>query len=254
MEKVRFEAFNVEELRVLRRACYEAGAAFGDPGHTAAERATLDDLAVEILGELKKKEMAAAPKEIQIAMQVEKTVVDQPEKPLTFAFDFGLPRVVNPEVQIVAPEKPNPVPEKTEPAKRPAPSRRPAAPRVSTSRAQWPADTGKDEEPTGPKKYTGFLYIRCQKCGQERGFCAKTPISSCYCRECGGKTELKNMRQVKIWCECGSAYRYHTNIQDAAFDMPCLNCEAPVALEWNENKNRYQPMNSEPPKARRGRK
>ena len=45
MEKVRFEAFNVEELRVLRRACYEAGAAFGDPGHTAAERATLDDLA-----------------------------------------------------------------------------------------------------------------------------------------------------------------------------------------------------------------
>lgn len=46
MEKVRFEAFNVEELRVLRRACYEAGAAFGDPGHTAAERATLDDLAV----------------------------------------------------------------------------------------------------------------------------------------------------------------------------------------------------------------
>ena len=60
MEKVRFEAFNVEELRVLRRACYEAGTAFGDPGHTAAERATLDDLAVEILGELKKKEAAAA--------------------------------------------------------------------------------------------------------------------------------------------------------------------------------------------------
>ena len=55
MEKVRFEAFNVEELRVLRRDCYEAGAAFGDPGHTAAEREPLDDLAVEILGELKKK-------------------------------------------------------------------------------------------------------------------------------------------------------------------------------------------------------
>ena len=109
------------------------------------------------------------------------------------------------------------------------------------------------EAPTAAK-FTGFLYVRCEKCGQERGFCAKTPISSCYCRECGGKTELKNMRQVKIWCECGSAYRYHTNIQDAAFDMPCLNCESPVALEWNENKNRYQPMNSEPPKARRGRK
>lgn len=203
MEKVRFEAFNVEELRVLRRACYEAGAAFGDPGHTAAERATLDDLAVEILGELKKKEAAAAQQ--------------RQEEPL---------------------EKATKEPEKgtADPA---------AGCAESAHRAP---------EPPNEAKFTGFLYVRCEKCGQERGFCAKTPISSCYCRECGGKTELKNMRQVKIWCECGSAYRYHTNIQDAAFDMPCLNCEAPVALEWNENKNRYQPMNSEPPKARRGRK
>ena len=86
MEKVRFEAFNVEELRVLRRACYEAGAAFGDPGHTAAERETLDDLAVEILGELKKKEAAAArqtqkePLEKTMAKAVEdsvKEVVDR---------------------------------------------------------------------------------------------------------------------------------------------------------------------------------
>lgn len=130
MEKTRFEPFAAGELRVLRMACYEAGAAFGDPGHTAEDRATLDDLAVEIIGELKKKTAAeaAAPKEIQIAMQVEKTVVDQPEKPLTFAFDFGLPRVVNPEVQIVAPEKPNPAPEKPESAKRSAPSRRPRRP------------------------------------------------------------------------------------------------------------------------------
>lgn len=256
MEKTRFEPFAAGELRVLRMACYEAGAAFGDPGHTAEDRATLDDLAVEIIGELKKKTAAeaAAPKEIQIAMQVEKTVVDQPEKPLTFAFDFGLPRVVNPEVQIVAPEKPNPAPEKPESAKRSAPSRRPAAPRVSTSRAQWPADTGKDEEPTGPKKYTGLLYIRCQKCGQERGFCAKTPVSSAYCRECGAPTPLRDLRQIKIWCECGACYRYFTNIQDPAFDMPCLACEAPVALEWNEHKGRYQPMNSEPPKVRKGRK
>lgn len=80
MEKVRFEAFNVKELRVLRRACYEAGAAFGDPGHTAAERETLDDLAVEILGELKKKEAAAArqkqeePLEKTVAKAVEDSV------------------------------------------------------------------------------------------------------------------------------------------------------------------------------------
>lgn len=68
---------------------------------------------------------------------------------------------------------------------------------------------------------------------------------------------VEELRVLRRACyEAGAAFGDpgHTNIQDAAFDMPCLNCEAPVALEWNENKNRYQPMNSEPPKARRGRK
>ena len=232
MEKVRFEAFNVEELRVLRRACYEAGAAFGDPGHTAAERATLDDLAVEILGELKKKEAAAAQQ--------------KQEEPTEKAAEDSVKEVVDR------------LPFEPKTLQRPAPQKKRMVQRpdiLERAKAAQPAESAhRAQEAPAAAKFTGFLYVRCEKCGQERGFCAKTPISSCYCRECGGKTELKNMRQVKIWCECGSAYRYHTNIQDAAFDMPCLNCEAPVALEWNENKNRYQPMNSEPPKARRGRK
>lgn len=236
MEKVRFEAFNVEELRVLCRACYEAGAAFGDPGHTAAERATLDDLAVEIIGELKKKEAAAArqkreePLEKTVAKAVEDSMKDVVDK-LPFA-----PKIFQ-----------SPSPQKERVVQRPD--------ILAKVKTVQPAESAhRTTEPPATAKFTGFLYVRCEKCGQERGFCAKTPISSCYCRECGGKTELKNMRQVKIWCECGSSYRYHTNIQDAAFDMPCLNCESPVALEWNENKNRYQPMNSEPPKTRRGRK
>lgn len=232
MEKVRFEAFNVEELRVLRRACYEAGAAFGDPGHTAAERATLDDLAVEILGQLKKKEAAVAQQKQE--EPAEKAAEDS-EKGTAERLPFAPKAFQKPEPQ-----------KKAHGA---------AAGHSGKGKAAQPAESAhRAPEPPVEAKFTGFLYVRCEKCGQERGFCAKTPISSCYCRECGGKTELKNMRQVKIWCECGSAYRYHTNIQDAAFDMPCLNCEAPVALEWNENKNRYQPMNSEPPKARRGRK
>lgn len=196
MEKVRFEAFNVEELRVLRRACYEAGAAFGDPGHA---------------GRPGRRDPRRAEKE------------GGGRRPAATGRTAGKGRE----------------------GARKGRGRSAAGCAESAHRAP---------EPPVEAKFTGFLYVRCEKCGQERGFCAKTPISSCYCRECGGKTELKNMRQVKIWCECGSAYRYHTNIQDAAFDMPCLNCEAPVALEWNENKNRYQPMNSEPPKARRGRK
>lgn len=214
MEKVRFEAFNVEELRVLRRACYEAGAAFGDPGHTAAERATLDDLAVEILGQLKKKEAAVARQKQE--EPAEKAAEDS-EKGTAERLPFAPKAFQKPE------------PQKKRMVQRPD--------ILERAKAAQPAESAhRAPEPPVEAKFTGFLYVRCEKCGQERGFCAKTPISSCYCRE------------------CGSAYRYHTNIQDAAFDMPCLNCEAPVALEWNENKNRYQPMNSEPPKARRGRK
>ena len=232
MEKVRFEAFNVEELRVLRRAYYEAGAAFGDPGHTAAERATLDDLAVDILGELKKKEAAAAQQKRE--EPAEKAAEDS-EKGTAERLPFAPKAFQKPE------------PQKKRMVQRPD--------ILERAKSAQPAESAhRAPEPPVEAKFTGFLYVRCEKCGQERGFCAKTPISSYYCRECGGKTELKNMRQVKIWCECGSAYRYHTNIQDPAFDMPCLACEAPVAIEWNEHKGRYQPMNSEPPKVRKGRK
>lgn len=186
MEKVRFEAFNVEELRVLRRACYEAGAAFGDPGHTAAERATLDDLAVEILGQLKKKEAAAA-------QQKQEEPAEDSERGTAERLPFAPKDFQKPE------------PQKKRMVQRPD--------ILEMAKAAQPTESAhRAPEPPVEAKFTGFLYVRCEKCGQERGFCAKTPISSCYCRECGGKTELKNMRQVKIWCECGSAYRYHTNI------------------------------------------
>ena len=158
MEKVRFEAFNVEELRVLRRACYEAGAAFGDPGHTAAERATMDDLAVEILGELKKKEAAAAQQRQEeplekAAKEPEKGTADQPP---------------------VAPKA----------FQKPEPQKKRAVQRLDIlerAKAAQPAESAhRAPEPSNEAKFTGFLYVRCEKCGQERGFCAKTPISSCY--------------------------------------------------------------------------
>ena len=138
MEKVRFEAFNVEELRVLRRACYEAGAAFGDPGHTAAERETLDDLAVEILGELKKKEAAAArqkqeePLEKTVAKAVEDSLKDVVGK-LPFA-----PKVF----QSPAPPKERVVQRPDIPAKAQNPRRPPKAPtgpRSRPSRQSLPA-------------------------------------------------------------------------------------------------------------------
>lgn len=156
MEKVRFEAFNVEELRVLRRACYEAGAAFGDPGHTAAERETLDDLAVEILGELKKKEAAAAQQKQE--EPAEKAAEDS-EKGTAERLPFAPKAFQKPE------------PQKKRMVQRPD--------ILERAKAAQPAESAhRAPEPPVEAKFTGFLYVRCEKCGQERGFCAKTPISS----------------------------------------------------------------------------
>lgn len=141
MEKVRFEAFNVEELRVLRRACYEAGAAFGDPGHTAAERATLDDLAVEILGELKKKEAAAAQQRQEeplekAAKEPEKGAADQPP---------------------VAPKA----------FQKPEPQKKRAVQRLDIlerAKAAQPAESAhRAPEPSNEAKFTGFLVCALRK-------------------------------------------------------------------------------------------
>lgn len=133
MEKVRFEAFNVEELRVLRRACYEAGAAFGDPGHTAAERETLDDLAVEILGELKKKEAAAAQQKQE--EPAEKAAEDS-EKGTAERLPFAPKAFQKPE-----PQKKRMVqrPDILERAKAAQPAERPTGPRSRPSRQSLPA-------------------------------------------------------------------------------------------------------------------
>ncbi len=192
MEKVRFEAFNVEELRVLRRACYEAGAAFGDPGHTAAERATLDDLSVEILGELKKKEAAAAQQRQEeplekAAKEPEKGAADRPP---------------------VAPKA----------FQKPEPQKKRAVQRLDIlerAKATQPAESAhRAPEPPVEARFTSFLYVRCEKCGQERGFCAKTPISSCYCRECGGNYGLQLNRPPQSWCYVVGPGECHKELQE----------------------------------------
>ena len=52
----------------------------------------------------------------------------------------------------------------------------------------WKKEPEKTEEPQDmehPDGYKGFLYIKCDKCGKEKGFCAKEKIKSykCECRK-----------------------------------------------------------------------
>lgn len=89
-----------------------------------------------------------------------------------------------------------------------------------------------------PEEYKGFLLIKCDKCGAVKGFCAKTPITASRC-ECGGRTELNDLKPLHLKCKCGSSFTYKTNITDEVFDYPCLKCGSPVDLELNKRRDTY---------------
>ena len=100
------------------------------------------------------------------------------------------------------------------------------------------AETLKEIEAQEPEEYKGFLLIKCEHCGKIRGFCAKTSITEHKC-ECGGTTELHDLKMAHLHCKCGSNWKYKTNIIDEMFTYNCLNCVSPIDLELNNRKNTY---------------
>ena len=88
--------------------------------------------------------------------------------------------------------------------------------------------------------YTGFLYIRCPKCGKERGFCSRYPVTEFTCKNCGERLLLpEKLSQVSFQCKCGKTFRYKTNITDPSFDISCLDCDAPNAVFRNPKTGNY---------------
>ncbi|MFT9055116.1 MAG: hypothetical protein ABF449_00635 [Ethanoligenens sp.] len=92
-----------------------------------------------------------------------------------------------------------------------------------------------------PEQYTGFLYIKCAHCGEEKGFCAKTPMRHFYCEKCGEFTEFaEKLKPLHVNCECGRYFKYLTNKTDAIFDMKCIECGNLVPVEYNRAKDIYE--------------
>ena len=87
--------------------------------------------------------------------------------------------------------------------------------------------------------YTGFLYLRCPKCGKERGFCTRFPATESQCRDCGEKTPLKNLHKVHFTCECGKHFSYLTNITDPMFEIKCIDCGTPNPVFQNSKTGNY---------------
>lgn len=88
-------------------------------------------------------------------------------------------------------------------------------------------------------KYKGFLLIKCDHCGEIRGFCAKQPIDEYRCNECGGRTKLSGLRRMFMDCECGRHSRYYTNETAEVVTHNCIECGSPVDMMLNSRRTAY---------------
>lgn len=93
--------------------------------------------------------------------------------------------------------------------------------------------------------YTGFMKIRCSKCGKEKAFCSKTPLTYFKCMECGTKTELVGLAKLYADCRCGRNSYYFTNIEDAEIDVKCIDCGTAIKTEWDVAKKCYRAVKEE---------
>lgn len=91
--------------------------------------------------------------------------------------------------------------------------------RMFGSKDTWnvPPSVNADKD-QGP--YRGFLLIRCEECGEVKGYCAKRETYS-------------------FRCKCGKEFRYKTNLTDQRYTHTCLDCGSPVDLEVNRRGTAY---------------
>ena len=110
------------------------------------------------------------------------------------------------------------------------------------SKAIQPAPLPEQEKK--PDGYKGFLLIRCRHCGKIKAFCTKVPTTEYFCKECGRTTPLDRMIPAYVRCEkCGSRYKYRSNIDTGeSVSISCLQCSAPIDLEFNKKKGVLQVM------------
>lgn len=106
------------------------------------------------------------------------------------------------------------------------------------------------EKKDGPPKsdnfdgYRGFLYIKCDECGEEKGFCVKSPIVKHRCEKCGHSTDLRDLLPMFVKCKCGAEFKYQTNMVGHEFTINCLRCGAPIDMRLNGKETAFVTVDS----------
>ncbi len=113
-----------------------------------------------------------------------------------------------------------------------------------------------EEEPSKDgNAILGFSHIRCEHCGAEKTFCARSWLSKYTCERCGQVTRLRgHIHPARAVCKCGNRSIYSTNAEESAFDIPCVVCGAPMSVVWVPGRNRYEPAGWSAPGAHRRKK
>ena len=128
--------------------------------------------------------------------------------------------------------------------------------------APEPAEAVSEEPPQGEEEPSkdgnailGFSHIRCEHCGAEKTFCARSWLSKYTCERCGQVTRLRgHIHPARAVCKCGNQSIYSTNAEESAFDIPCVVCGAPMSVVWVPGRNRYEPAGWSAPGAHRRKK
>lgn len=225
---MRFEDFSRQEQHVITEALEWATSEFYDPGHTKEDRDTLHTLIEE----------------------VKKTEPNEPvPNPGPWVWSAGL-KMTNGQIEVADPDgtfRPYyPHVEEKGTTGDHGRGGRPIIhkPTGNTGRVASEKPTRKvgDRPQLQPGEHTGFLYIECAHCGHIHAFCAKQPIRTYRCEECGERTPLIDMYPLRVACECGARFNYKTNIVAQQMDVTCYHCGAPVAVEWSDKWMRFQPI------------
>ena len=107
----------------------------------------------------------------------------------------------------------------------------------------FPGFNKKSNEDHENKGYRGFMYLKCERCGETKTFFAKNFTNVYNCRECNHDTYFspEDIKRVFLTCkECGDELKYWTNEDAEKIEIECHNCGTTNTLIKNLTGTAYK--------------